>query len=237
MAVFVLVHGFGGGGWYWRRTARALRDLSQTVYTPTLTGLGERAHLLGRKVDLDTHIADISMTLEVEELHDVVLVGHSYGGMVVTGAADRQHARIKHLIYLDGFVPEAGQSIMDLQPPERREYYRTVANDDGDGWRIPSPPASFWKLTDRQDLAWVDRLSVDHPLACLEQQIQLSHPQGPVSSRSFIWASDFTPSPFEKFAAAARNDHRWRYREINSGHMMMVSHPMALAEILVDLVQ
>ncbi|MBT5940980.1 MAG: alpha/beta hydrolase [Rhodospirillaceae bacterium] len=233
MANFVLVHGMGAGGWQWRKVANFLRAQGHLVFTPTLTGLGERTHLLTPKTDLETHICDIANVIECEELEDVVLVGHSYGGMVVTGAADRQFDRIGTLIYLDAFLPENGQSVMDLQPPDRIDYYHKMAKEKGEGWRIPPPPAEFWKLTDPDDIAQFDRLRVDHPLASLTQPVTLDHPRP--EKRAYVWASGFTPSPFEKFAKACEQDESWVYREIGSGHQMMMSHPKEVAEILVGL--
>lgn len=233
MANFVLVHGMGAGGWQWRGVADILRTEGHAVYTPTLTGLGERAHLLTPETDLETHINDITSVIECEELKDVVLVGHSYGGMVVTGAADRKFERIGTLIYLDAFLPENGQSVMDLQPPDRIEFYHKVAKEQGEGWRIPAPPGAFWKLTDPDQIAQFDRLKKDHPLAAFKQPVQLNHPRP--ASRAYIWASGFTPSPFEKFAAACKKDESWLYREIESGHQMMMSHPREVAELLLEL--
>lgn len=235
MAIFLLVHGMGDGGWYWQKTSKLLRAHGHDVYTPTLTGLGERCHLLNREVDLETHITDIVNCLDYEDLNDVTLVGHSYGGMVVTGAADRARERIKTLIYLDAFLPKNNQSIFDLQPPDRIEFYRSVATEKGDGWRIPPPPAEFWKLTEPDDTAWFDKFATDHPLASLEQPVRLTHADGPVDRRAYIWASGFTPSPFEKFAAETRDDPAWTYREIQSGHMPMISHPVELTELLEEL--
>ena len=189
--------------------------------------------MLTPETDLETHISDISNVIECEELENVVLVGHSYGGMIVTGAADRQFERIGTLIYLDAFLPENGQSVMDLQPPDRIEFYHKVAKEQGDGWRIPVPPAAFWKLADPDQIAQFDRLKTDHPLAAFKQPVQLNHPRP--QSCAYIWASGFTPSPFEKFAAACKEDKNWLYREIESGHQMMMSHPSEVAELLLEL--
>jgi pimeloyl-ACP methyl ester carboxylesterase len=114
MANFVLVHGAWIGGWCWRPNAQALRKAGHEVFTPTLTGLGERSHLMNPSINLDTHIADIVNVIKHEELSDVVLVGHSYGGMVVTGVADALAEKIRSLVYLDAFVPESGQALVDL---------------------------------------------------------------------------------------------------------------------------
>ncbi len=232
MTNFVLVHGMGAGGWQWRGVADRLRNQGHIVFTPTLTGLGERAHLLTPKIDLETHISDVSHVIECEELQDVVLVGHSYGGMVVTGAADRQFERIGCLIYLDAFLPENNQSVMDLQPPDRIEFYQTVADEQGEGWRIPTPPAVFWKLVDPDQIAQFDRLKTDHPLATLKQPVRLKYPRP--GKRAYVWASGFTPSPFEKFASACKKDEEWHDREIASGHQMMMSHPEEVVNILLE---
>jgi pimeloyl-ACP methyl ester carboxylesterase len=229
MATFVLVHGLGSGGWKWRNVARRLRDRGHEVFPVTLTGLGERSHLLTRDVNLETHIQDVCNVMRFEQLEGIVLVGHSYGGMVVTGVADRERDRISMLVYLDAFVPRHGQSVMDLQPPHRVEHYRKTAKD---GWRIPPQPAAFWKLTDPADIALTDELSVDHPLASLEQKLMLTDGKGYDGLRAFLWASQFVPSPFVQFADAIRNDPSWIYREIPSGHSMMMSHPAETADFL-----
>ena len=138
MGTFVLVHGAWGGGWAWRPTVGALlREAGHEVFTPTLTGLGERAHLASPDIDLETHINDIVGVIEYENLHDVVLMGHSYGGMAITGVADRVPERLAHLVYVDAFVPEDGQSLADLIGPGTAEgmIARAQAEGDGGGYR------------------------------------------------------------------------------------------------------
>src|SRR5947208_7876814 len=137
---FVLVHGAWHGGWCWIKVTRLLTDAAHVVHTPTLTGLGERAHLARPEIDLEAHIQDIVAVLEAEELRNVVLVGHSYAGMVITGVAARVPNRIASLVYLDAFVPEAGRSLLSYQPPERAEAMRSAATREGEGWRIPPFP-------------------------------------------------------------------------------------------------
>ena len=137
MAMVILVHGTTAGGWVWRKVAPRLREAGHTVYTPTLTGLGERVHLATPEVGLTTHIDDIVNTLIFEELTDVVLAGHSYGGMVITGVADRVPERIGRLIYLDAVVPEDGESLVDLLSPARREATARSVAERGEGWLIP----------------------------------------------------------------------------------------------------
>jgi pimeloyl-ACP methyl ester carboxylesterase len=135
MSVYVLVHGAWGGSWVWKRIRKGLQACGHDVFTPTLTGVGERSHLRSRQVDLDTHIADVVNLIRWEELSDVVLCGHSYGGCVVTGAADRLADRISALVYVDAFVPENGQSLHDTLPVEQREAQVQGALATGDGWR------------------------------------------------------------------------------------------------------
>src|SRR5215218_3749420 len=139
MATFVIVHGAWSGGHAWRWLRPLLRAAGHQVFTPALTGLGERSHLANAQIDLDTHVLDVVGVLEYEDLLQVVLVGHSYGGMVITGVADRVPERLAQLVYLDAEVPMDGQSEFDLLPPEERAVYEDAARERGDGWRIPPP--------------------------------------------------------------------------------------------------
>src|SRR6185295_1250547 len=140
MATFVVAHGAWSAGWAWKKMRPLMRAAGHELWAPTYTGLGERVHLASADVSLDTHIQDIVAVLETEDLNDVILIGHSYGGMVATGVADRARARIKHVIYVDAFAPKDGQSVLDLQQAEALERIRAGAATSGDGWRIPSGP-------------------------------------------------------------------------------------------------
>ena len=137
MTTFVLVHGAWHGGWCWSRVARRLRAAGHEVHTPTLTGLGDRSHLMSRSVNLQTHVQDVANLLHWEELNDIVLCGHSYGGMVITGVANRLAKRIKSLVYLDAFVPENGQAVLDFMPADRVEQFYESVREKGAGWLIP----------------------------------------------------------------------------------------------------
>ena len=151
---FVLVHGAWHGGWCWRRVSDRLLTAGHRVFTPTLTGLADRAHLLTPEVNLMTHVQDVVGLIQSEELEDIVLCGHSYGGMVITGVAEALRSRIDAMVYLDAFVPEPQQSLVDAMPEDRREKARLAF---GSNWRIPSPSAASWKITSPEDQAWVDR--------------------------------------------------------------------------------
>jgi len=152
MATFVVAHGAWSAAWAWKKMRPRLRERGHELWTPTCTGLGERAHLASPDVNLDTHIEDVCALLVMEDLRDIILVGHSYGGMVATGVADREAARINRLVYLDAFVPRDGQSALDLHPPEMRERIRSAVLN-GDGWRLPPNPLP--PDTPEDDLAWM----------------------------------------------------------------------------------
>ena len=140
MAMFLLIHGAWHGGWCWKKVTPLLRAAGHEVCTPTLTGLGERAHLLSAEVTLDTHVQDVVGVLEYEDLRDVVLVGHSYGGMVITGVVDRAADRLAHLVYLDAFVPQDGQALADLVDSTLYTTLEEQARAEGEGWRVPALP-------------------------------------------------------------------------------------------------
>src|SRR5262245_49948484 len=158
MATYVLVHGGAHGGWCYQRVARILRSAGHEVYTPTMTGVGERSHLLSRRIDLDLHIDDITAVLHYEDLRDVILVGHSYGGMVITGVADRAAARIGRLVYLDAATPVNGQSLVDVAGPiilATRPSGQVV--DGVELVLLPFPEAGrFYGVTDPGHVAWLD---------------------------------------------------------------------------------
>src|SRR5215469_7418854 len=171
MATFVLVHGGWHGGWCWQKVVPLLEAAGHAVYAPTLTGLAERASELSPEVGLDTHIQDIVGVLVGKDLHGVVLVGHSYGGMVITGAVDQAPERIAHLVYLDTFVPRDGESMVDVSPVV---IWLLRKQAQGDGWRIPSH--GDYGVTTEPDRSWVLRSVTPQPLKTLEQPLHLKNP-------------------------------------------------------------
>ena len=152
MTTFLVAHGAWSSAWGWKKMRPLMRAAGHELWTPSYTGLGERAHLAGPAVDLETHVRDVLGVFEMEDLRDVVLIGHSYGGMVATGVADRARERITQLVYLDAFVPQDGQSLFDLQPPQTRATMHDLARRAGDGWRIPPNPMP--PDTPQADVAW-----------------------------------------------------------------------------------
>jgi pimeloyl-ACP methyl ester carboxylesterase len=236
MATYVLVHGGGHGGWCYQRVARLLRSSGHEVYTPTLSGLGERSNLLSPDIDLDLHVRDVVAVLHYEDLHDVILVGHSYGGMVITGAADRAADRIGRVVYLDAANPENGQSLVDVAGPIIESTRPLGAVVDGvELVLLPSPEAGlFYGVTDPDDVAWMaDRLT-GHPWKCFEQPLRLTNqsafaalPQYHIVCTSTLATRD--PELMEK----ARADGRlW---EIDTGHDLMITEPAAVTEALLQI--
>jgi pimeloyl-ACP methyl ester carboxylesterase len=232
VATFVLVHGAWLGGWCWSTVVRSLQSLGHTVYAPSLTGLGERQHLLHAGIDLETHTSDIVNLLEFEDLHDVVLCGHSYGGMVITGVADRVGERLKSLIYLDAFVPADGQSMLDVTLPQRRKSLLARTGHDGCEWLV-SPPPTPSEFKEHAGHARVDRLSRPQPLACFEQGARLSGRQAPLR-RMFIVATDFDPSPFKPLAVLLGRHREWQVQSMQAGHLLMIDRPDDVATMLVE---
>lgn len=229
IGTYVLVHGAWHGGWCWAKVARLLRDAGHEVYTPTLTGLGERAHLARPEIDLDTHIQDVVAMLEAEELRQVTLVGHSYGGMVITGVAARTSGRIGHLVYLDAFVPEAGKSLLDYVG-ELAAAMRQAAVAHGDGWKLPSFPPERFGVTSQRDTEWLTKHLVAQPLRTFEQALPAAG--GEKLKRTYVYCSKPATGTFDQFAERLRDDRKWTFHDVKTGHDAMVTAPGEIAKIL-----
>ena len=229
MATFLVAHGAWTAGWGWKKMHPLMRAGGHRLITPTLTGLGERAHLATPEVGLDTHIQDMLGALHYEDLHDVMLVGHSYGGMVATGVADRARDRIAQLVYLDAFVPQDGQSLFDLQSPETRAHMRELAKSAGEGWRIP--PMGMPADTPPDDFAWSNPRRVPQPLKCFEQKVVLQN--GPLTlPRSYIWCRNTGPHNFQRFHDAAMGQPGWRCHDLDCTHNPHITIPDTLYDLL-----
>jgi pimeloyl-ACP methyl ester carboxylesterase len=229
VATFVIVHGAGGGGWEWRRVSDALRRDGHDVYAPTLTGLGERAHLLSPQIDLATHVTDVESVLRFEDLAGVVLVGHSYGGMVVMGVADRAPERIARLVCIDGFVPMAGQSSKELTDAD---FFEEVIGEPGrragDGWRVPG-----WAGEEMGE-AYLARVR-DHPLRTLTDPLVLEH--GPPDLPG-TYVQCTGPDKDPTFWAPSRANAEalgWDLRTFESPHDVAIAKPDELATLLADI--
>jgi pimeloyl-ACP methyl ester carboxylesterase len=231
MTDYVLVHGAWHGSWCWKRVRHLLTAKGHQVFTPTLTGLGERVHLLSREVSLDTHIADVVNLLIWEDLWDIVLVGHSYGGTVVRHVADQLPDRVRSLVYLDAFVPEDGKSILEYELDSGKTT-RERARTQGDGWKVPPIPASVFGVN-ATDAAWVDRQCTMHPLSSMEAVAHLSGSCDTVASIGYILASGWDNRQFLQFYELAGQRQWWR-EELACGHDVMLDMPDELAALLLQ---
>ena len=230
MSTYVLVHGAWHGSWCWKRVRQALQALGHEVFTPTLTGVGERSHLLSRQVNLDTHIDDVVNLIQWEELSDVVLCGHSYGGCVISGAAERIPDRIGALVYLDAFVLKNGQSLWDTLPPDQKSLQSDLAVQYGEGWKVPPIPAEVFAVN-ANDAAWVDRQCTMQPLATFQQAITLSGKADRIKNVTFILATGFADSPFPQFYESAKAKG-WKTLKMACGHDVMLDLPEELTQVL-----
>ena len=226
MTTYVLIHGGGHGGWCYAKVTARLQALGHRVYAPSLPGLGEHAHLVSPAIDLNAHIDDVVNLLFHEDLHDVVLVGHSYGGMVVTGVAGHVANRIAHIVYLDAHVPADGQSVIDLLTFTRPGY-------ETEQW--VDPPGTFG-VKDPVDLAWVKANMTPHPTRSMRQKVSLPVPLEEMSlKRTYVLAELEPLGPwFADNAAKYEADARWRFIRMQAVHDMMVTEPGQTARILLD---
>jgi len=233
MTVYVLVHGAWSGAYSYRRVRPLLRSAGHEVFAPTLTGLGDRAHLAGPLVNLSTHVRDVVNLVRYEDLTDIVLVGHSYGGMVITGAVDPLADRIAHLVYVDAFVPADGQSLYALTG-------QRAGSPDGpgtDGWAVPPLPREY---ATPEETEWANARRRPHPIGCFTEPVALREPlEARAFSRTYIRATaDPSDSPgarvFQAAADHARTHPRWHHHEIATDHLIPHKEPEALTKILLE---
>ena len=229
MATFVLAHGAWSAAWAWKKMRPLFRAGGHEFFSPTYTGLGERAHLANQDVDLTTHINDVAAVLEFEDLKDVTLIGHSYGGMVATGVAEKATRRIGRLVYLDAFVPKDGQSLLDLVGAQAAENMRGKAMGEGSGWRIPPNPMP--PDTAPEDVTWATPRRRSQPLKSFEQKISVSGKELP--PRHYIYAKRSGPGDvFRQFAERAKTEPGWKYYEIDASHNPHITCPQDLMAVL-----
>jgi pimeloyl-ACP methyl ester carboxylesterase len=237
---FVLVHPAWHGGWFWKKLAPLLREKGHVTFTPTLTGLGERSHLAAPDIGLDVHVTDVANVLHYEDLRDVVIVGHSSSGVVVTGVADRLPERIALVVYLDAFVPEDGQSVFDLVSPDRRQAFGTLTRTEGDGWRVPrfAPPPwetivrDMWGVTDPDDARWLVERLTPTPIGHFRDPVRRTNPAAEALPRLFVRFPQFPNPRFDRQAEMAQRTANWRYRELPAHHHAAFTAPAEVANLL-----
>ena len=226
---FLLCHGAWGGGWSWKKMHPLMQAAGHRLLAPNHTGLGDRAHLANPDIDLEMHIQDILNVIRYEDLRDIVLLGHSYGGMVATGVADRAGESIDQLIYLDAFVPRDGECLFDFLPLSERQRMRDGAAS-GDGWRIPPNPTP--PDTPPEDVEWLTARRVHMPIKCFEAKLKLQHSETTLP-RSYIYCTRKAGSdPFAQFAKRMKDNAAWRYFEIDASHSPNVTAADALMALL-----
>src|SRR5262245_48956795 len=228
---FVLVHGAWHGGWCWRRVSDQLEKKGHKVFTPTMTGLGERSHLLSPSVNLATHITDIVNVIKWEGLSNIVLVGHSYGGMIISGVAEQAQPTIGSLVFLDAFLPDSGASLAEGASQPVREAI-AAAVQKGETTLKPVPAAVF--RVNEKDRAWVDGLCTPHPIATLTDKIALTGARDRVAKKAYIRAKGYPSVPFDAAQQHLKADPAWRVYELPCGHDAMVDMPERLTEILLE---
>lgn len=239
MSTYLLVHGAWHSGQCWERVAPLLSSAGHRVLTPSLTGFGDKAHLLGPEVGLDTHVHDIVGLIAEEDLSEVILVGHSYAGMVVSSAANQVPDRIARLVYLDAFVPEHGESAADAQPGAQNLIDQAVTSDSG--WRVPPfpempPPLGLFGVTDPADIAWLRTMLSDMPVRCFQQPAGLDNPAVDTIPRTHIHCA-VRPEGIARPAVPViqPNGTPAQVWELPTGHDCMITMPAELADLLLKL--
>jgi pimeloyl-ACP methyl ester carboxylesterase len=228
---FVLVHGAYEGGWIWRYTADLLRAKGHKVHTPTLTGLGERSHLMSGLINLDTHITDVVNVIKWERLENIILVGHSYAGWVISGVAERALPKISSIVYLDAFFPEDGQRGLDLNSPGSRAAVlaaveRNEVSRAADYSRDNSP------MMTAKDREWLVGMATPHPIGVSLQPLRLTGAREKVAKKSYIRARGYPMPTYDAHYTKLQSDKSWRLYEVPCGHSVMIEMPERLTEIL-----
>ena len=228
MATFVLVHGSCHGGWCWKRVIPFLSKDGHEVYTPTLTGLGERSHLVSMDIGLHTHILDIIQVLEYENLSKVTLVGHSYGGLVIGGVAEQVPSRIIRLVYLDAYIPQDNKSAFDIIPGLQTIYKERALKEQGKEWLVASYEPEEFGVTNPDDINWMRTRLCPMPWHTHDQPIRITNPEAKRLSKSYISCTRFGKSQFN----AQRSSQGWDYHELMKGHDVMITAPSQLVQML-----
>lgn len=228
---FVLVHGAWHGGWCWRRVSDRLERKGHKVFAPSLTGLGDRSHLISQQVNVTTHITDIANLIRYEDLRDVVLVGHSYAGFVISGVAEKSREAIRSIVFLDAYVPLNGQSVLSLGSQGMRDNV-TAAIKRGQTGMAPAS-AAYFKVNEK-DRAYVDAKCTPQPVGTYGEAIVLTGAREKIGKKTYIRAKGWNAPGFDNVVARLRSDASWNLRDINCGHDAMIDMPDRLTELLIE---
>ncbi|HTY55159.1 MAG TPA: alpha/beta hydrolase [Candidatus Binataceae bacterium] len=229
---YVLVHGAWHGGWCWRRVSPLLMQHGHRVFSPTHTGLGERAHLMTREVGIETFVQDVIGLIDMEELENIILVGHSFGGNVITCVADRMPHRIAHMVYLDAAVPTNGQNALAPLPKAVADERIRLSRQFSGGITMPIPSTEVFAVTEPADVAWLQAHLRPHPLKAYTDPIRFEHPAGNGRPVTYIACTDPEYPLLASSRDYAKKQAGWTYEEIGCGHDAMVLAPERLAELL-----
>ena len=234
-STFVFVPGAWHGAWCFRDVARMLREQGHEVHALTLTGLGDRAHLAHPDIDLDSHIDDVMAVIDAEELSDIFLVGHSYGGFVISGVAERRPDKIRSLVYLDAIVPKDGERLFDHLSPEFQAGVIAGAEAQGQGYLVPIPSMDFLAIGP-EHADWMKRRLTPQPLKTATQILNLG-PSDPRIERIYIHCSSPSMEPTHLTKARIVGEAGWTHHEIPSGHDAFITMPAAVTEVLSQIEQ
>ena len=238
MTTFVLVHGAWQGGWCWTRVVPHLRAAGHEVFTPTMTGFGERSHLLSPDIGLETNITDIANVFEWEDLSGVILVGASYAGMVTTCVADRMPERIAALIYLNAFIAADGVSQNDLIPGWRREMLdKEIAEKDDESWRMPPPGLDMVGVSDPDVAAWLVAKMAPQSAKTFEEKARLTGAHEQIANRTYIRATGYTNATFDGYLAEFEADPSRRAEVLETSHYAMITAADDIVRILLEVAE
>lgn len=232
MTDFLLVHGAWHGEWCWHKIVPKLKTSGHEVYAPSLPGLAERQSEMSPELGLEDHISDIEQLIIDRDLNDLILVVHSYAGMIGRALEDRLGSRLKTIIYIEAVVPKQGQSMFSLIPPDFRSRLEALATSEGRGWMIPPPDAGRFNIESEELSLWITSNMTNQPLKTFQDKLTLSNPDHIEGLKFFVFANDRTPQPYQTFIEELSSLDDWRVLSMEGGHELMLTNPNGILEVL-----
>lgn len=235
MATFVLIHGAMHGGWCWRPVEALLREAGHVAHAPSLTGMGDRAHLLSPQVGVDTHVRDVLATLRMEDAQDAVLVLHSYAGVLAGPVVEQAQGRVGRVVAMGAFLVHPGESLADAEPPEVMDRYRRIVAEQGQGWRVPASPAFMdqWSVPAHLRATVAPRLT-DFPARCMDDTVAYDRAVLGALPRDYVEHIAPPLASLGRTVDRARGDG-WRMHQIATGHDLMLEDPPQTARLLMEI--